>query len=68
MLKEYTEAVNNYLIAIQIKKDYISAYYNLGNAYLKQKKYDDAISAYKETIKIKRTFYKAYTNIGSAFY
>ena len=49
-LGKYDDAIKNFEIAVNLKKDYANAYYNLGHAYEEKGQYDQAEEIY-ETVK-----------------
>ena len=65
-LRLYRKAIDNYLLAIHYKPQYIDALYNLGSAYANIGQYDKAIKAYKKVIVIDPTD-DVYRSLGMAY-
>jgi tetratricopeptide (TPR) repeat protein len=61
---EYSEAIDAFKRAIELKSDYANAYYNLGHAYFNLHRYDEAHDAYKKAVKINPKFGDAYFSLG----
>jgi tetratricopeptide (TPR) repeat protein len=66
--KEYTAAIENYLKAIKIDKEYTYPYNGLGNVYYDLKEYDKAIEYYLKAIKLDDKYWSPYYNIGLSYY
>ena len=67
-LGKYEEAIKAYKEAINLKKDFAEAHYNLGDAYSQLRDYKKAIEAYKQAIRSQPDFATAYNNLGMAHY
>ena len=63
----YDKAMEQYLIAIKLKPDYIEAHTNLGNVYEKRSMYDKAMEQYLIAIKLKPDNASIYNNIGTIY-
>ena len=66
-LKQEDLALNDYLKAIELNKNYADAYYNAGNIYFSQKKYDIALSSYSKSIELNPGDGLAYYNRGQVY-
>jgi tetratricopeptide (TPR) repeat protein len=60
----YEAAVHHFSEAVRIKADYWSAWYNMGNAFLKWKKPDKAIASYSESLRLNPKNIAALNNLG----
>jgi serine/threonine-protein kinase len=58
------KAIEKYREAIQLKKDFADAHYNLGNALRAKGQLDEAIAEYLETIQIKKDHAEVHCNLG----
>lgn len=65
---EYSKAIQEYKMAIELKPDYYKAYYNRGTVYAKYEIYEKAIEDFSNAIKIKPDSYKAIFNRGEVLY
>lgn len=61
---EFEKAIKHFHKAIDLKSDYVDAYYNLGNAYQELGRMDLAIQNYKKAIKIHPNYSAVYNNMG----
>jgi tetratricopeptide (TPR) repeat protein len=66
--KNLGDAIKQYREAIDIKPDYVEAYFNLGNALTKKGDVDDAIYNYRKALQIDPDFFKSYYNIAKILY
>ncbi|MFQ6091980.1 MAG: tetratricopeptide repeat protein [bacterium] len=64
----YTEAIEEYKKAIEIKPDWAVAHNNLGLAYAKSDRGDLALQEYHEAIKIDPNLAEAHYNLASVYY
>lgn len=62
-----TNAVDAFKKAIEFKPDYVIAYVNLGNTYLKMKMYQKAVEVLREAVKLDPNYNEALLNLGSAY-
>lgn len=62
--REYKEAINHFIAALQIKSTEADIHYNLGQAYTKIDRLDLAITEYEQAILRQPDFFKAYNNLG----
>ena len=62
-----SEAIASHSKAIDLRPDYASAYFNLGNAFLKQGENEKAIESYVKTLKLNPNHHKALLNAGHIF-
>ena len=60
----YGESVYHFSEAIRIKSDYWSAWYNMGNAFLKWEKPHKAIASYSESLRLNPLNMAAMNNLG----
>lgn len=58
------EAIEHYLIALQLKPDYAGAYYNLGNSLAALGRRDEALHQFLVALKLFPDFAKAHSNAG----
>ncbi|MGA1826374.1 MAG: fused MFS/spermidine synthase [bacterium] len=65
---KYTQAVDQYHLAIKADPKLVSAHMNMGNTYLKQKKYTDAIESYRTVQKLRPNFALTHYNLGVAYF
>jgi predicted O-linked N-acetylglucosamine transferase (SPINDLY family) len=63
---QYEVAVETYEQAIQLKPNFVEAYYNKGNALRELKKFEEAIASYDLAIRFKPDFAMAYFTKGNA--
>lgn len=63
----YTDAIQNYLIAVEINPGFAEAYNNIGNAYIMMGLTDDAITNYHRAIKLSPANPSAHANLAAAF-
>ncbi len=66
--KNIREAINHYKNAIKIDPNYLSAYYNLGNAYLEIGEYKSAIAQYQKILSETPRDPDALNNMGMAYH
>ena len=62
---KYQEAIKNYNIAIQIKSDYVDAFYNIAICYEAIGKMNDAKEKYEQILLIKPDHFNALNNLGN---
>ena len=60
-------AIQDYSQAIRHKRDYVDAFYNRGNAYLKKSDYSHAIQDYDQAIRLRPDYDEAFNNRGIAY-
>ena len=61
------KAIEQFMIAIELKRDYPMAYYNLGVAYESEGRSDKAIEQFLIAVELKPDYQKAYYNLGVAY-
>jgi tetratricopeptide (TPR) repeat protein len=61
-------AIDSYNKAIELYPNNPMAFYNLGEAYIKNKELDNAIRSYQAAIKINPNFAEAYNNLSVAYW
>ncbi|MBI4824877.1 MAG: tetratricopeptide repeat protein [Nitrospirae bacterium] len=66
--KNYEAAIKTFKQAIEIRPDFMPAYYNLGLSYSNLEKYEEAINTYNRAIAIDSSYYKTYFLLGDAYY
>ena len=54
-------------MAIKLKPDYATAYYNLGNSLKGQRKLEQAVEIFNRAISLKSDYVDAYNNLGIVF-
>ncbi len=65
--KRYTEAIEAYDKAIELKQEYAYAYNNRGLAYFALNQNEKAIANYNKSIELKPENFKAYNNMGLVY-
>jgi len=60
------EALQNFLMAIQLNPNYVEAIYNLGSLYGELGKTDKAIVQYRKAVEVNPNYVKAHNNLGLA--
>ncbi len=66
-LGKYNEAIEYYLIALNINPEYSEAYYNMGNAFNALGKTDEAIKCYSKALRNNSELYRAHNNLGGIY-
>jgi tetratricopeptide (TPR) repeat protein len=61
---EYSEAIDAFKHAINLKPDYAEAYYYLGDAFFNLHRYTEAFDAFKQAVKIKPNYVEAHFSLG----
>lgn len=64
---EYSEAIDAYKKAVQIKPSYVEAYITLGMVSSMLSRYDEAIEAFKKAAKLKPNNAEVFYNLGNAY-
>ena len=62
-LRKFDTAIECYKQALNIKSDYVDAYYNMGNAQKDKGDLSEAIKSYKQAIKVKPQYAKAKSSL-----
>jgi tetratricopeptide (TPR) repeat protein len=66
-IEKYSEAIDVFKNAISIEPKYVSAHFNLGQAYYLLEMYQDAITEFITTIALKNDFAEAYFRLGLSY-
>ena len=63
----YDESLIHLKKVIDLNKDFVEGYYNIGTVYLKLSKYKEAISYFKISIDLKKDYFDAYINLAESY-
>jgi tetratricopeptide (TPR) repeat protein len=66
-IKEYQNALEEFKMAVELKKDFAEGYNNIGLSYFRLGKLDEALEEFKKAIKYDPFYFEAYNNLGSAY-
>ncbi len=62
------EALEEIHRALSLMPDFVNAYVNLGNVYLRKRSFDQAIVNYQKALQLKPDYYGVYGNLGNAYF
>ena len=65
---KYKDAIESYKHAIEIKPDYVEAYFSLGVVYTQMGMYQEAVNAHKQAIQINPDLLAAHYGLGLAYF
>lgn len=68
VLGRTSEAVQRYLVAVELDPEYVEAWNNLGNALCELGRHDDAISAYRRAIRAEPAYADAHFNLAETLH
>jgi len=63
----YDESLIHLKRVIDLNKNFVEGYYNIGTVYLKLSKYKEAIDFFKTSIDLKEDYFDAYVNLSEAY-
>ena len=63
----YDESLIHLKRVIDLNKNFVEGYYNIGTVYLKLSKYKEAIDFFKTSIDLKKDYFDAYINLSEAY-
>jgi predicted O-linked N-acetylglucosamine transferase (SPINDLY family) len=66
-LKQYKIALTHFLRAIEIKIDFVDAYFNLGKTYRLLNRFNDSLEAYSQCLRLNSLYAEAYLNRGNVY-
>jgi tetratricopeptide (TPR) repeat protein len=62
--KIYDEALDNFMKAIEVKKDFILSYLKIADVYMENGRYEEALDFLNQSLKIDKNFAPAYLRLG----
>lgn len=62
--KVYDEALDNFMKAIEVKKDFILSYLKIADVYMENGRYEEALDFLNQLLKIDKNFSPAYLRLG----
>ena len=62
--KIYDEALDNFMKAIEVKKDFILSYLKIADVYMENGRYEEALDFLNQSLKIDKKFVQSYLRIG----
>jgi tetratricopeptide (TPR) repeat protein len=62
--KVYDEALDNFMKAIEVKKDFILSYLKIADVYMENGRYEEALDFLNQALKIDKNFAPAYLRLG----
>ena len=65
--QRYDESLIHLKKAINLNKDFVEGYYNIGAVYLKLSKYKEAINYFNTSIDLKKDYFDAYINLAESY-
>ena len=65
--QRYDESLIHLKKAINLNKDFVEGYYNIGTVYLKLSKYKEAINYFNTSIDLKKDYFDAYINLAESY-
>jgi len=65
MQKRYTEAIAQYMLALELQPDAFAIWVNLGNAYKEEKRSQEALDSYLKALELQSQCAEAFSNIGT---